>query len=139
MPPSAGGAGEADPVDAGPLDALTPPCGEAGCSAPPPANRRCKISNAEIGSTAVSYLPFSGLFAITVLRSSGVIVPIRADGGRTIARSTMLGVPPPSRNDTSASPLASSMMTCAVLSLGLGRNVSAQSQAQYRARHHGAR
>ena len=59
------------------------------------------------------------------LRSSGVIGPIRAVGGRIMTRSTIVGVPPPSRNDTSASPLPSSMMTRAVSSFGLGRKVCA--------------
>ena len=60
-----------------------------------------------------------------VLRSSGVTGPIRAVGGRIITRSTIAGVPLPSRNDTSASPLPSSVMTLAVSSFGLGRKVSA--------------
>ena len=50
---------------------------------------------------------------------------MRPDGGRIMTRSTKAGVPLPSRNDTSASPLANSVITCAVLSLGLGRKVSA--------------
>ena len=59
------------------------------------------------------------------LRSSGVIGPIRAEGGRIRTRSTIAGVPLPSRNDTSASPLPNSMMILAVSSFGLGRNVCA--------------
>ena len=54
------------------------------------------------------------------LRSSGVIGPRRADGGRIMARSTIDGVPLPSRNETSASPLPSSVITCAVSSFGIG-------------------
>ena len=54
------------------------------------------------------------------LRSSGVIGPIRADGGRIMQRSTIEGVPLPSRNETSASPLPSSLMTLAVSSFGIG-------------------
>ena len=76
-------------------------------------------------SIAWSYLPLIGLLAINVLRSSGAIGPSRAEGGRTMQRCTMEGVPLPSRKETNASPLPSSMMTLAVLSLGLGRNVSA--------------
>ena len=59
------------------------------------------------------------------LRSSGVIGPIRAEGGRIKTHSTIAGVPLPSRNDTNASPLPNSMMTSAVSSFGLGRNVCA--------------
>src|ERR1700730_15818405 len=64
-------------------------------------------------------------------RSSGVIGPIRAVGGRIMTRSTMAGVPLPSRNDTSASPLPNSMMTAAVSSFGLGRNVRAAAPAAF--------
>ena len=69
---------------------------------------------------AVSYLPLTGLSSMIALRSSGVIGPIRAEGGRTITRSTIAGVPLPSRNETSASPLPSSMMTLVVSSFGIG-------------------
>ena len=48
-------------------------------------------------------------------RSSGVIVPIRERGGITFARSTMLGTPPGSRVETSASPTPS----CVITSCGL--------------------
>ena len=45
--------------------------------------------------------------------------------------STMLGVPFPSRKDTSASPFPSSVMTCAVSSFGLGRKVSAAARTAF--------
>jgi len=54
----------------------------------------------------VSYLPFTGLLSMIALRSSGVIGPIRAEGGRIMTRSTIAGVPLPSRNDASAFALA---------------------------------
>ena len=73
------------------------------------------------------------------LRSSGVIGPIRADGGRTMMRSTIAGVPLPSMNETSASPLPNSMMTWAVLSLGLGRNVWAAAATAFWSRGVNAR
>src|SRR5215470_19499829 len=98
MPVGAGaGAPDSPGEGAGALPGAAPAVGAA-----PPARRRCKISKAEIGSTRVSYLALKGLLAITALRSSGVIAPIRAEGGRIIVRSTMLGVPPASRKDTSA-------------------------------------
>ena len=62
----------------------------------------------------------NGLVVLALQRT-----PIRADGGRTRMRLTIEGVPSPSRNDTSASPLPSWVMTWAVFSLGLGRKVSA--------------
>ncbi len=73
----------------------------------------------------VSYFPLTGLFAMIAARSAGVIGPIRPQGGRIMQRSTIDGVPLPSRNDTSASPLPSSMITCAVSSFGLARKVLA--------------
>ena len=79
----------------------------------------------------VSYLPLTGLFAMIALRSSGVTGPIRAVGGRISARCTIAGVPLPSRNDTSASPLPSSVMTLAVSSFGFGRNVSAAAATDF--------
>src|SRR5437899_7628341 len=57
---------------------------------------------------------------MSALRSSGVIGPSRAEGGRTMQRSTIDGVPLPSRKETSASPLPSSMMILAVVELGIG-------------------
>ena len=72
---------------------------------------------------AVSYLPLTGLLSMIAFRSSGVTGPIRAEGGRIMTRSTIAGVPLPSRNETSASPLPNSMMTFVVSSFGLGRNV----------------
>ncbi len=79
----------------------------------------------------MSYLPLTGLLAITALRSSGVTGPTRADGGRTMQRSTIEGVPLPSRNDTSASPLPSSLITVAVSRFGFGRNVSAAARTAF--------
>ena len=78
-----------------------------------------------VAGFAFADTPFTGLSFMIALRSSGVIGPIRPVGGRTMIRSTMAGVPLPSRNDTSASPLPSSVMTWAVLSFGFGRNVCA--------------
>ena len=81
------------------------------------------------GEALVSFLEGGGTPAmverVMVRPPSARIGPIRADGGRIMTRSTIAGVPPPSRNDTSASPLASSMMTRAVSSFGLGRKVCA--------------
>src|SRR2546423_719622 len=74
---------------------------------------------------AVSYLPLIGLLSMIALRSSGVIGPIRPVGGRIMMRSTIAGVPLPSRKETSASPLPNSVMTWAVSSFGFGRNVCA--------------
>src|SRR6185503_7356600 len=81
----------------------------------------CNISYADSGSTVLSYLPRIGLLAMTALRSALVTGPRRADGGQINARSTIDGVPLPSRNDTSASPLPNSVITFAVSSFGLGR------------------
>ena len=79
----------------------------------------------------VSYLPFTGLAAMIALRSSGVIGPMRAVGGLIMMRSTMDGVPLPSRKDTSASPLPNSVMTFAVSSFGFGRNVWAAARTAF--------
>jgi hypothetical protein len=67
----------------------------------------------------------TGLLKIRAMRSAGVIGPSRADGGRITQRSTIDAVPSPSRKETSASPLPSSVITLAVSSLGLGRNMFA--------------
>ena len=58
-------------------------------------------------------------------RSSGVIGPMRLDGGRTMVRSTMVGTPLRSRTETSASPLPSWVIASSVLKAGLGRKVEA--------------
>ena len=60
-------------------------------------------------------------------------------GGRTMQRSTIEGVPLPSRNDTSASPLPSSLMTVAVSSFGLARKVSAAARTAFWSRGVNAR
>ncbi len=59
---------------------------------------------------ACRIFPSSGLLSITALRSTGVTGPIRAEGGRIMVRSTMDGTPLPSRNETRASPLPSSVI-----------------------------
>ena len=84
-----------------------------------------RISYADSRFTRVSYLPAIGLFARTVVRSSGVIAPIRQRGGQIIVRSTGIGTPLSWSIDTSASPTASSAMALATLSLGFATNVSA--------------
>src|SRR5260221_1290074 len=58
----------------------------------------------------------TGLLAITALRSSGVTGPTRADGGRTMQRSTIEGVPFPSRSEEHTSELQShSDLVCRLL------------------------
>ena len=93
--------------------------------------RFCSISKADSRSIAVSYLPLTGLLSMIALRSSGVTGPTRADGGQIMHRSTIDGVPLPSRNDTSASPFPSSVITVAVSSLGFGRKVSAAARTAF--------
>ena len=58
-------------------------------------------------------------------RSSGVIGPMRLDGGRIMVRSTMVGIPLRSSTETSASPLPSCVMASSVLKAGLARKVEA--------------
>ena len=88
---------------------------------------------------AVSYLPLIGLLSMIALRSSGVIGPIRPVGGRIMMRSTIAGVPLPSRKETSASPLPNSVMTWAVSSFGFGRKVCAAAATAFWSRGVNAR
>ena len=62
---------------------------------------------------------------MTALRSSGDIGPILDAGGSTNARWTTSGRPFSSRNEISASPTPSSVMTFSVSSAGLARIVDA--------------
>ena len=58
-------------------------------------------------------------------RSCAVIGPMRVPGGTTNARSTTVGRPLSSSNETSASPTPSSVIAASTSSLGFARSVVA--------------
>ena len=77
-------------------------------------------------SPACLYLSLMSLLAFMMSRRwPSVMAPIWLSGNRTLARSTTLGAPFSSRNDTRASPVSSSRMASSVLNSGLARKVSA--------------
>ena len=95
-----------------------------GCRVPSLARRRA-VRQLLVGRLAIDGLlvvPFSTEPLITAARSASVIGPMRDAGGRIHARSTIVGVPFSSRNETSASPTPSSRDRF----LGIERRIRAQ-------------
>src|SRR5690606_17999317 len=102
--------------------------GAAACSA-----RLARTSKADSRFSGVSYLPPTGERERTLARSSSLIVPMRQRGGQIRVRCTGMGTPLSCSVDTRASPTASSPITRATSSFGLGTKVA--ELAQHLVRH----
>ena len=83
------------------------------------------ISKALSRSMGVSYLPAMRLCLMMSRRWPSVMAPIWLSVNNIFARSTMLGAPFASRNETRASPVSRFKMASSVLNSGFARKVSA--------------